>query len=286
MFPFLFPSVRPTAERRCSSSAKIAAPRFNPLDAASTPRDPDAQWTSHFLGTPNSARTNPSYAHPEPHFQTTSGEILPYSQPTVPDPACIVPHGYDFFEPSLPEPHSPFSVHLLPSLPPSRTPTPEPITMASFTQDQLTTLMQGIAGIAQQAVANAIAQVPAPAPPPVPVITLPRELRIAAPNKFEFKSSYTVYDFLPACEAVFDHHSTMDNNTKLRYAMSFMEGAPLMWARSHLEAMTDAECAALTWDTFKASFLVIFGDSDRHLKAMTKIRNLRQRGSAAHYEDP
>ncbi|KDQ06539.1 hypothetical protein BOTBODRAFT_181505 [Botryobasidium botryosum FD-172 SS1] len=39
--------------------------------------------------------------------------------------------------------------------------------------------------------------------------------------------------------------------------------------------MTDAECAALTWDTFKASFLVIFGDSDRHLKAMTKIRNLR-----------
>ncbi|KDQ14082.1 hypothetical protein BOTBODRAFT_188010, partial [Botryobasidium botryosum FD-172 SS1] len=177
----------------------IATPTWNHL--ITTPLDPDAEWTSRFLRTPDSAHIDPSESRPEPAFQTISGEILPYSQPTVPDPARIVPRGYDFIEPSLPEPHSPFSAHFLPSLPPSRTPSPEPIAMASFTQDQFATLMQGIAGIAQQAVANAVAQIPAPAPappPPAPVITLPRELRIAAPNKFEFKTSYSVYDFIPA----------------------------------------------------------------------------------------
>ncbi|KDQ19611.1 hypothetical protein BOTBODRAFT_170678 [Botryobasidium botryosum FD-172 SS1] len=136
---------KPAAERRDSVPVKISVLRFNPLDddtrlpgdvyiatptwnhLINTPLDPDAEWTSRFLRTPDSARINPSESRPEPAFQTTSGEILPYSLPTVPDPARLVPRNHDFIEPSLPEPHSPFSAHFLPSLPPSRTPSPEPI---------------------------------------------------------------------------------------------------------------------------------------------------------------
>lgn len=108
-------------------------------------------------------------------------------------------------------------------------------------------------------------------------------IKISPPERFKYERSYDVYTFIFACEAVFDNQNITDEWTRVRYAVSYMDGAPIMWARGFIQKLPATARAAYTWAQFKIDLVGIYGDPDRRLRAAGDLRRLQQRKSAAEY---
>lgn len=109
-------------------------------------------------------------------------------------------------------------------------------------------------------------------------------LKISPPARFSFvDKTNNVYDFLSACELVFDYHKVTGDWDQIHYAQSYLDGAPAAWARSRIEGLDTADRAAYTWQSFRDNLVAIYGDPDRRLKAAFAIRQLKQKTSAAVY---
>lgn len=173
------------------------------------------------------------------------------------------------------EPHSPLITAFLPPLPPS--PQQTPISLPVMAAQAAT--IAALAGLSADQLALVIATAlttPAAAP------ATPR-IKISPPERFKYERSYNVYTFIFACEAVFDNQNITDEWTRVRYAVSYMDGAPIMWARGFIQKLPAAMRAAYTWAQFKVDLTGIYGDPDRRLRAAGDLRRLQQRKSAAEY---
>lgn len=163
-----------------------------------------------------------------------------------------------------------------------------------------TQLQQANATVAQLNVDNAALQAQvAGLPPPVvniPAITVQQQpggsLKPAKPEPFKGERGSAAKTFIQSCEMYYMLRSAdfPDPATFINWVLMLLQDKAARWAQPIVqEALTTYTPPAVApqritdWDVFKAEFVTAFYDPDETRSAAHKMRELKQRRSAAEY---